>query len=125
MGSCWQAGDNLSHYYNLYADYQAGIVDRHNYFGGGAGGNDIKPGKISRKNTAMVSHPGSGLLGTGMQMVKDAPFSMSEWMSELPNEWTAEASPIIGIYGLGLQGWDASFAYACNSQSLTKDAGSP
>ncbi len=125
VGSCWQAGDNLSHYYNLYADYQAGFVDRHNYFGGGAGGNNIKPGKINRKNTAMVSHPGSGLLGTGMQMVKDAPFSMSEWMSELPNEWTAEASPIIGIYGFGLQGWDASFAYACNSQGLTKDLEAP
>ena len=125
VGSCWQAGDNLSHYYNLYADFQAGIVDRHNYYGGGAGGNNIKAGRINRKNAAMVGSPGSGLLSTGMQMVKDAPFSMSEWMSELPNEWTAESSPIIAIYGMGLQGWDASFAYACNSQSFTSTLEAP
>jgi hypothetical protein len=33
VGSCWQAGSGVSHYYNLYSDYQAGIIDRHNYFG--------------------------------------------------------------------------------------------
>ena len=34
LGSNWQAGSNLSHYYNLWSDAQVGILDRHNYFGG-------------------------------------------------------------------------------------------
>jgi hypothetical protein len=33
--SNWQAGRMHSHYYNLHSDAKAGIIDRHNYFGGG------------------------------------------------------------------------------------------
>jgi hypothetical protein len=63
-------------------------------------------------NAAMVSMPGSGLLSTGFQQVKNRPFFMSEWMSLIPTEWTAESSPLVAAYGLGLQGWDASYAFA-------------
>ncbi len=110
IGSCWQAGSGLAHFYNLHTDYKVGMIDRHNYFGGGAGSHRLDTGKVN--NRAMVELPGSGLLGTGSQQVFDRPFALSEWMSNIPNEWTAESAPIVAIYGMGLQGWDASFSFA-------------
>jgi hypothetical protein len=116
VGSCWQAGSGIAHLYNLYSDYSTGVIDRHNYFGGG-GGHTLKQGKVN--NAAMVSAPGSGLLSTGFQQVKDRPFFMSEWMSLIPTEWTAESSPLVAAYGLGLQGWDASYAFAMDFSHFT------
>jgi hypothetical protein len=86
------------------------MIDRHNYFGGGAGGHGIQPGVV--RNNSMLSEPGSGLFSAGVQQVIDRPFAFSEWMSLVPNQWTAEAAPIIATYGMGLQGWDASFSFA-------------
>lgn len=116
IGSCWQAGSGIAHLWNLYADAQTGVVDRHNYSGGGTG-HTFKPGKVN--NEAMVNTPGSGLLSTGFQQVSNRPFFISEWMSLIPNEWTAESSPIIAAYGMGLQGWDASFAFAMDYDHFT------
>lgn len=110
VASCWQAGSGISHFYNLHTDYAIGMIDRHNYFGGGAGRHRLDTGRV--KNQPMLAIPGSGLLSVGMQQVVDRPFSFSEWMSLIPNQWTAEAAPIIAIYGMGLQGWDASFSFA-------------
>jgi hypothetical protein len=109
VASCWQAGAGIAHLLNLKTDAEIGIVDRHNYFGGGQG-HSMVPGKFS--NDAMVSKIGSGLFGTGLQQVNNRPFALSEWMSLIPNEWTAESAPIIAAYGLGLQGWDASYVFA-------------
>lgn len=109
IGSCWQAGTGLSHLLNLKADTEIGMVDRHNYFGGGQG-HQLFPGKFD--NTPMVSSIGSGLYSSGLQQVYNRPFAFSEWMSLIPNEWTAESSPIIAAYGMGLQGWDASYVFA-------------
>ena len=67
----------------------------------------------------MVDNPGSGLLSTGFQQVSDRPFFISEWMDLIPNEWTAESAPIVAAYGLGLQGWDASFAFALDHSHFT------
>ncbi|MBR9999716.1 MAG: beta-galactosidase [Cyclobacteriaceae bacterium] len=117
VGSCWQAGSGLLHLYNVLADYNTGFIDRHNYFGGGTG-HRLDTGKV--RNQAMVSAPGSGLLSTGLQMVIDRPFAFSEWMSLLPNQWIAEAAPIIAVYGMGLQGWDASYAFASNKTFYTR-----
>jgi hypothetical protein len=116
IGSCWQAGSGLAHILNLHADYTAGVIDRHNYSGGGTG-HTLKPGKV--QNQAMVDNPGSGLLSTGFQQVKDRPFFVSEWMSLIPNEWTAESAPIVAVYGLGLQDWDGSFAFAMDHDHFT------
>lgn len=110
VGSCWQAGSGITHLFNLHADYVLGMIDRHNYFGGGAGGHRLATGPV--KNNSMLKNPGSGLLSTGMQQVIDRPFSLSEWMSLVPNQWTAEAAPLVAAYGMGLQGWDASFSFA-------------
>jgi hypothetical protein len=52
-------------------------------------------------------------------MVIDRPFAFSEWMSLLPNQWIAEAAPLIAVYGMGLQGWDASYAFASNKTFYT------
>ena len=116
VGSCWQAGSGITHFYNLHTDYVAGAIDRHNYFGGG-NGHTLAPGKFD--NRAMVSTPGSGLLSTGFQQVVDRPFQISEWMSLIPTEWTAESAPIIAAYGMGLQGWDASYAFAMDYTQFT------
>ncbi len=122
IGSCWQAGAGLAHWYNLHADYVAGAIDRHNYFGGGKG-HQLQPGPFD--NSAMVSQPGSGLLSTGFQQVSDRPFQLSEWMSLIPTEWTAEAAPLIAAYGLGLQDWDGSFAFAMDQPGFTKTIHTP
>lgn len=117
LASCWQAGDDIAHYYNLHSDYLFGYIDRHNYYGGGIGGHQLAPGKY--ESTSMLAAPGSGLLSTGLQAVADRPFVLSEWMAMLPNEWTAESAPIIAAYGMGLQGWDASYVYASNEAGMT------
>ncbi len=116
VGSCWQAGTGLAHLLNLHADATVGMIDRHNYFGGGQG-HQLVAGKLD--NTAMVSKIGSGLFSAGLQQVSDRPFAFSEWMSLIPNEWTAESAPIIATYGLGLQGWDASYVFATDYPHYT------
>ena len=117
----WQAGSGPSHYLNLHSDYRTGLIDRHNYFGGGTGHTLEAPGEVN--NAAMVSAPGSGLLSTGMQQVENRPFALSEWISKAPNEWTAEAAPLVAAYGMGLQGWDASYSFANNKPHLTETVG--
>jgi len=96
LASNWHAGRAFSHFYNLHSDARIGMVDRHNYFGGGG---------------SMLAKAGSGILSSGMNQVADRPFSMSEWISTRPNEYIAEGPAIIGAYGMGLQGWDVSFAF--------------
>ncbi len=100
-GSPWQAPSMLPHYYNLLSDYKAGYIDRHNYFDGNG------PAMFS----SMLTRPGSGYLGTGMQQVVDRPFGLSEWIHVYPNIYAAEGPAIVAAYGMGLQGWDASYEF--------------
>ena len=97
IASNWQAGNTCSHFMNLHSDYLVGTIDRHNYFY-----------VVGR---SMMPNPGSGLLGTGLQQVADRPFMISEWVHVKPNEYGIEGPATIGAYGMGLQGWDASFAF--------------
>ncbi|MEJ7807329.1 MAG: DinB family protein [Telluria sp.] len=113
VGSCWQAGEGVPNWYNLHSDYLAGVIDRHNYFGGQTESWFLKP-QTKIDNRSMLSQPGSGLLSTGMQMVKDRPFALSEWIHVTPSEWNAEGPALIAAYGMGLQGWDASYHFAIN-----------
>ncbi|MGE5608888.1 MAG: hypothetical protein ACM359_06525 [Bacillota bacterium] len=106
LGSNWQAGRSVSHLYNLHADYRVGLIDRHNYFGGGSG----KPGE-KFNNRSMLRVAGSELLSSGLQQVSDRPFMLSEWIHVYPNEWGVEGPAILGAYGLGLQGWDVSYMF--------------
>jgi hypothetical protein len=100
-GSPWQAPSMLPHYYNLYSDYKVGYIDRHNYFDGAG------PGMFA----TMLTHPGSGYLGTGLQQVLDRPFAVSEWIHVYPNVYAAEGPALMAAYGMGLQGWDASYEF--------------
>ena len=103
LSSNWQAGRAYSHYYNLHSDRRVGLIDRHNYFGGGSGA------KIN--NVSMLRLPGSGLLSAGMQQAEDRPFMLSEWIHVTPNEWGVEGPAIIAAYGMGLNGWDVSYMF--------------
>lgn len=108
VASCWQAGDGLSHYQNLRSDARAGLVDRHNYFGGGD--SPMRVGTFDARS--QLSRPGAGILGTGLQQVEGRPFSVSEWTTVQPNEWVAESPFLFAAYGMGLNGWDASYLFA-------------
>lgn len=109
LGSNWQAGRAFSHYANLHSDARVGLIDRHNYFGGGPG---------SKFNSgSMLAHAGSGMLSSGLQQVADRPFMLSEWIHVFPNEWGGEGPAIIGAYGMGLQGWDVSYMFQNGDQA--------
>ena len=97
-GSPWQAPSMLPQYLNLHSDALVGFIDRHNYFGGGL-------------FESMLSKPGSGTFSSGLQQVLDRPFGLSEWNHVYPSLYSAEGPAIIAAYGLGLQGWDASFEF--------------
>lgn len=96
LGSNWQAGRAFSHFLNLHTDHRVGMIDRHNYFGG---------------TGSMLADPGDGMLSSGMDQVADRPFMLSEWISTFPNEFAVEGPAILGAYGLGLNGWDASYIF--------------
>ena len=100
-GSPWQAPTMLPHYYNLESDYKVGYIDRHNYFGGAG----------AEMFTSMLTRPGSGYFGSGLQQVRDRPFALSEWIHVYPNVYSAEGPAIVAAYGMGLQGWDASYEF--------------
>jgi hypothetical protein len=100
-GSPWQAPNMLPHYYNLYSDYKVGYVDRHNYF----------EGKGPEMFASMLTRPGSGYFSSGLQQVRDRPFALSEWIHVYPNVYAAEGPAIVAAYGMGLQGWDASYEF--------------
>ena len=121
VGSCWQAGYGVIHYYNLYTDYEVGIIDRHNYFGS-------RPHRLetgSFPNASMFNHPGSGLISSGLMSVRDRPFVLSEWIVKLPTEWVADGPAIIGVYGMGLQDWDGSFHFASRGYGFSETMQNP
>jgi hypothetical protein len=101
VGSPWQAPAGLPNYYNLKSDAMVGYIDRHNYFGGGL-------------NDTMLGKPGSGDFSSGLQQVADRPFGMSEWIHVYPSLYSAEGPAIFAVYGMGLQGWDASYEFQSN-----------
>lgn len=100
-GSPWQAPSMIPHYYNLYSDYKVGYIDRHNYF----------EGKGADMFASMLTKPGSGYFSSGLQQAIDRPFALSEWIHVYPNVYSAEGPAILAAYGLGLQGWDASYEF--------------
>ena len=108
-GSPWQAPSMLPHYYNLYSDYKAGYIDRHNYFEGQG------PGLFA----SMLTRPGSGYFGSGLQQVIDRPFALSEWIHVYPNVYGAEGPALLAAYGMGLQGWDASYEFQSQAARRT------
>ncbi len=107
-GSPWQAPAMLPHYYNLQSDALVGYIDRHNYFGGGL-------------FDSMLAQPGSGYFSSGLQQVANRPFGLSEWIDVYPSLYSAEGPAIVAAYGLGLQGWDASYEFQSQAAPRTFD----
>jgi hypothetical protein len=109
MGSNWQAGNNVPHFHNLYSDAKVGIVDRHNYVTGPR--RAARDSNVQVSQAAMVADPGSDMLSSGLQQVADRPFMLSEWIHEQPHEYYLEGPAILGVYGMGLNGWDVSYIF--------------
>ncbi|MGD2175988.1 MAG: beta-galactosidase, partial [Candidatus Brocadiaceae bacterium] len=110
VSTAWRAGGAAADPANIWCDSAMDLITRHNYFGGGAGGHGIAPGEVS--NETHLDQVGSHLLSTGFYQVEDKPFIVTEWTQKPPNQWKAEAAPLFAFYGLGLQGWDASYHFA-------------
>ena len=109
MTTAWQVGGAASDAANIWTDTVGAMIDRHNYAGGGAGVHGITEGKVN--NESHLGKPGSGIFTMCMKQVESKPFSMTEWTQCPPNQWKAECAPIMAFYGMGLQGWDASFHF--------------
>jgi hypothetical protein len=107
--TAWRAGGPAADPANLYCDTAMDMIDRHNYFGGGTGGHGIAKGEV--RNGTHLARPGSGILSSGLYQVEDRPFCMTEWTQSPPNQWKAEIAPLVAFYGMGLQGWDASYHF--------------
>jgi len=114
--TAWKSGGPAASMANLYADTAADMIDRHNYFGGGAGGHAIVEGNVS--NQTHLDQPGRGLLSLALFQVEDRPFGISEWSMMPPAPFKAEAAPLYAFYGMGLQGWDAVYHFACGSHRM-------
>jgi hypothetical protein len=112
----WLGGSGLLDQANIYTDTVGSMIDRHNYAGGGAGVHNIAEGQIYADSH--LGKPGAYLFSIGLKQVEDKPFSMSEWTMCPPNQWKLEAAPIMAFYGMGLQGWDASFHFIQDSTRL-------
>ena len=110
--TAWKAGGPAASAANLWADDAMEAIDRHNYFGGGAGGHFITTGPVS--NDTHMNKAGRGILSSGFWQVEDKPFIMTEWTQKPPNQWKAEIAPLFAFYGMGLQGWDASYHFAAS-----------
>jgi hypothetical protein len=46
-----------------------------------------------------------------LQQVANLPFGLSEWIHVYPSLYSAEGPAIVAAYGMGLQGWDASYEF--------------
>ena len=116
MSTAWKAGGPAASAANLWTDDAVGAIDRHNYAGGGAGGHGITTGPVN--NETHLSKPGRAILSSGLWQVEDKPFIMTEWTQKPPNQWKAELSPLMAFYGMGLQGWDASYHFAGSRSAM-------
>ncbi len=120
IGSNWRSGGPAGDAANLWTDGALDMIDRHSYFGGGAGGHNIRTGRVN--NQTHLDRPGRGIIAMGLYQVEDKPFGISEWTQLPPNQWKAEITPLYAFYGMGLQGWDASFHFAHSTRGGALDS---
>jgi hypothetical protein len=116
VSTAWDAGGPAASAANLWTDDALGAIDRHNYTGGGAGGHNITTGAVN--NDTHLDKAGRGILSSGLWQVEDKPFIMTEWTQKPPNQWKAEIAPLVAFYGMGLQGWDASYHFAGSRSAM-------
>lgn len=116
VSTAWQAGGPAAHLANLWSDAALDVVDRHAYWGGGAGGHEIRAGDVS--TASHLRRLDEGIVARGYEQVEDRPFMLSEWTQSPPNEWKAEIAPLVAFYGFGLGGWDASTHFSAGRAGL-------
>jgi hypothetical protein len=126
--TAWQAGGPAAEAANLWTDAAGDAIDRHAYFGGGAGGHQVMPGPVNA--ASHLADPGTGLVAGHLDgsdgrplplfQVEGMPNLVSEWTMSPPAEWKLEAAPLVALLGLGLQGWDGAIHFAA---SLPRDGG--
>ncbi len=97
-----------------YIQAKLDYVDIHGYWHHPRGGwislTAKEPWKIG--NTSMVNSLGN-ILSMGGKRVLGKPYTISEYNHPYPNQFGAEAQPMLAIYG-SLQGWDGIFQYSYN-----------
>ncbi len=97
-----------------YIQAKLDYVDSHAYWRHPSGGwislTAKEPWKIG--NDAMVNSLGN-ILHLAGQRVLDKPYTISEYNHPYPNQYGAEAQPMLAVYGR-LQGWDGIFQYSYN-----------
>lgn len=109
MTTAWHAGSRAQEAANIWCDTVGSMMDRHSYAGGGKGDHTIVEGEV--RNGSHLAKPGAYLFSIAPKQVADKPMCVSEWTMCAPTQWKLEAAPIFAFYGMGLQGWDASFHF--------------
>lgn len=125
--TAWMEGGAAAAGANLWCDDAGDAIDRHAYWGGG-GTQSWRVTRGSVNNATHLAQPGRGIVGghvydsggepVSLYQVEDKPVIMSEWTSSPPNQWKAEMAPLHMLYGMGLQGWDASLHFASSGPRM-------
>ena len=119
--TAWMAGGPAAQAANLWSDDAGDAIDRHNYFGGGAGSYYVQVGAVNnqthldRPGQAVVpgfSYDAGGGITVPLWQSEDKPAILSEWSQMPPNQWKAEAAPLFAFYGLAIGGGDVSLHFA-------------
>ena len=79
-------------------------------------GTTISRARVGTCSPRCSRRPGSGYFSSGLQQVVDRPFALSEWIHVYPNVYSAEGPAILAAYGMGLQGWDASYEFQSQAE---------
>jgi hypothetical protein len=116
VGSAWWSGGAAGNAANLWADASQGAIDRHVYAAdANSGGHTVASGWIDQYSH--LGYPFNGILSMGLWQTEDKPFIATEWGMLQPVPYRAEAAPLMALYGLGLQGWDASYYFTASDSS--------
>ena len=97
----------------LYRESKMDWVDTHAYWQHPSfpPGKSWNPREWSIKNVPMVSDPAGGTFpGLAMYRLADKPFTVTEYNHPAPNDFSAEALPLLAFYALK-QDWDGIFLF--------------
>jgi len=97
-GFSWQAAVRPAELLQLKVGRLGGYVDRQQLL-------------RRRLNDTLLGKPGGGDLSSGLQRVADRPFGISEWIQRLSLALQRGRARDLRRFGLGLQGWDASYEF--------------
>jgi hypothetical protein len=111
----WMVGGPSTNAANLWTDDVGDAIDRHEYLGGIPSSTTGRITIGGVRNDSMLGAPGSGLLKAGLQQIDNKPMVMTEFATMAPSWYRAEVLPLTTFYGMGLQGWDATYLFTGRS----------